>query len=584
MKYSIKAWGKGLNLDLLPSELDIGFCSGASTNVRFPNGFAERVGGIGDQELAATTPYWIQLFPNATPVFKSYLTYASETKAYAWDHSATHSEITRYTEGVTISSITRSGTTATVTTATAHGRTTGNTVSVWGALPSQYNGTYVITVLTANTFTYTMASDPGASATTVGLYSYNGATQNFTNSMATFSGPQQYSGGVFNGVLLVNSPADGLYYWNGDTATRLRKIPDSYKARVSRAFGNYIFQLAPMVSGIEFPRLVAWSSAAEAGSIPTSFTALETNDAGDQELAAGGELVDCLPLGDANIIYTQDGRYSARYIGGQSVFSFDRLPGTDGLLYRGCVVDTPAGHVFLSRSLQVMLHNGGECKDLSTGRVSSLLKTILPGAYGVPFLARNPSKTEVWVCFPTSTTNYPDTILMWNWTNDTWGRKDLSGVRISSGTTGVPGIHPFPESLYLTLPSVGGSLGRAEGDDGDVSGVGTITATLERTGLDCGDADVVKNLQRSRWNFDAPAGSVHTIYHGSSMTADATPTYASSASYTVGTTDYVNARATGGRFLAVKVTWNYAASVIALDTTLGKVRSCDLDFTPGGTR
>lgn len=70
----------------------------------------------------------------------------------------------------TISSITNSGTTATVTTASAHGLTTGNFVAVSGVTPSAYNGTYRITVTSATTFTYTMASNPGGSATVVGSY------------------------------------------------------------------------------------------------------------------------------------------------------------------------------------------------------------------------------------------------------------------------------------------------------------------------------------------------------------------------------------------------------------------------------
>lgn len=74
--------------------------------------------------------------------------------------------------GQTISSITRSTTTATLTTATAHGLSTGNFVIVSGASPSTYNGEYSITVTSATTFTYTMATTPASSATTVGTYVY----------------------------------------------------------------------------------------------------------------------------------------------------------------------------------------------------------------------------------------------------------------------------------------------------------------------------------------------------------------------------------------------------------------------------
>ena len=62
-----------------------------------------------------------------------------------------------------ITSITRVTTTATAT-LTAHGYATGDYANISGAAQSQYNGNFYITVTGANTFTYTMTADPGASA------------------------------------------------------------------------------------------------------------------------------------------------------------------------------------------------------------------------------------------------------------------------------------------------------------------------------------------------------------------------------------------------------------------------------------
>lgn len=72
--------------------------------------------------------------------------------------------------GQTISTLTRSGTTATCTTSTAHNLITGQQITVSGATPAGYNGTYLVTVTGTTTFTYTMAADPGASASPVGSY------------------------------------------------------------------------------------------------------------------------------------------------------------------------------------------------------------------------------------------------------------------------------------------------------------------------------------------------------------------------------------------------------------------------------
>lgn len=86
----------------------------------------------------------------------------------------------------TISTITRVGTTATLTTAAPHGLATGAIVTISGATPAGYNGTYTITVTGASTFTYTMAADPGASAAPVG--SYVVLVNTFTYTMAADPG------------------------------------------------------------------------------------------------------------------------------------------------------------------------------------------------------------------------------------------------------------------------------------------------------------------------------------------------------------------------------------------------------------
>jgi hypothetical protein len=64
----------------------------------------------------------------------------------------------------TVTSITRASTTATVT-ATAHGFTTGDQVNIRGAVQTDYNGDFIVTVTDANTFTYTVSGSPATPAT-----------------------------------------------------------------------------------------------------------------------------------------------------------------------------------------------------------------------------------------------------------------------------------------------------------------------------------------------------------------------------------------------------------------------------------
>ena len=80
------------------------------------------------------------------------------------------------TTAQTISSITNVTTTATLTTASPHGLVTGNRVTISGTTPAAYSGTFTITVTGSSTFTYTMLTNPGGSASTVGIYTVTGIT------------------------------------------------------------------------------------------------------------------------------------------------------------------------------------------------------------------------------------------------------------------------------------------------------------------------------------------------------------------------------------------------------------------------
>ena len=78
----------------------------------------------------------------------------------------------------TISTITNVGTLATVTTASAHSLATADEVRISGAVEPEYNGVFTITVTGLSTFTYTMSSDPGGSATTLDTLFYEPSAVN----------------------------------------------------------------------------------------------------------------------------------------------------------------------------------------------------------------------------------------------------------------------------------------------------------------------------------------------------------------------------------------------------------------------
>jgi hypothetical protein len=586
MLSTIQKCGNGVNKDLLPSELLPGQWSDA-LNIRFRNDFAEKFKGIkAAYAVPAVVPYYIDLY---TANSSRFIIEASTAKVFC-DDGVTATDITRFGEGKQISSITFATTTATLTTATAHGLTTGATVIVYLAFPAVYNGTFVVTVTSTTAFTYTLPSTPASVATTLGAYSTN------INSDFTGAIDDRWTGGALNGVLILNSPTDGLHFWSGTPADKVRRVPTSINiADSARMFKNYIVSLGTTVSGVKRPHNVAWSSAAEPGAIPSSFTSTLFNDAGNQDLAeTTGQMVDSLPLGDVNIIYKQDARYAMQYIGGNFVFRFQRLPGNDGLLARGCVVNTPKGHVFLTNG-DVKIHNGGEATSICDGRIRKWLFSTMDSNFAQrSFLALNPQKKEVWVIFPSFSQTTCDTAAVWNWDSDTWGIRSLSNVTYAatgliSGNlildTWVSDADPWNTDASAWFENefsqnesrmvISTSTPRIGLVDTGTLDFGVVFSwLLEKRGIQLDDSDSVKTLSASRPQFSALPGTVVSVFHGSAQTTDGTPNYAQPITYTIGTSNMANRFATGGRYMAYKLTSNDPQPVT--------IRSYDLDYTKQG--
>lgn len=78
----------------------------------------------------------------------------------------------QYSAGATVTALTSVVTLATATTLVNHNLTTGDTIVMIGCTSSAYNGTYAVTVTGTTSFTYTMATNPGGSASVIGTYTY----------------------------------------------------------------------------------------------------------------------------------------------------------------------------------------------------------------------------------------------------------------------------------------------------------------------------------------------------------------------------------------------------------------------------
>jgi hypothetical protein len=486
MLLPVQECGKGVNKDLLPSELAPGVWSDSS-NVRYRNGFAEKLKGTTAANTTPTAvPYWIGTF---------------------------HTSAARF----------------------------------------------LVQIGTATAFV-----DDGSTRTEI------------TGTPPTGSRDDRWSGFDFNGIFVCGNGADDPMFWNGDTGTNLATLTGwaaGTKADAMCAYREYIFSLAVTIGGTKYPYRVIWGNAAEPGALPTTYTAAATNDAGDKDIVGIGHLIDGKALGDALIVYGQEGRYAIRWIGGEAVFSFQRLPGKDGLLARGCVVDTPVGHVFVTNG-DIRLHQGGESVSIAEGVVRKWFAATLDATNARrAFVCLNQQETEVWVCFPSTGQSDCDTVLAWNWQDKTWGV--FTAPNLTHGTSGLvssalgANIWSGQSQTWEQTTSAWSQNEASSNEARLIVATSTPTIGLANTGsLDFGtrvswyleksgvalspDGDAVRCISRVRPKLDATAGTQVTVKLATTMNQDDTPTFSNSSTYTQGTTNYVNQFTNGGRYGAVR--------------------------------
>lgn len=581
--------GKGINLDLTPEELSVGVWSGCQ-NTRFKDGYASRFGGMA-QVFATPTirPHWLIAYQTAT---KRYWVHAGNQKVFA-DDGTSRVEITRLAE-IGITSITRVGTTATLTTSAPHGLSTGNLVSVYGALPSQYNvEALAITVTGASTFTYTISSDPGASASPVGhLIGPGAATNNFTGAI-----DDRWTGGALGGILVMTNGVDEPQYWAGDSK-KLRTLPgwdSTERCQVITVFKQYIIALGITKNGVLNPNLFKWSVSAVPGAIPTSWNEADlTQDAGELDIAETPDLlVDAKQLGDVLVVYKQRSAYAVRLIGQPFIFQVQRLPGDEGMMFRGCAATIPSGHIVLTNG-DVVLNNGQGMKSIADGRVRRyLFNTMDTTHYMRSFVVSNPQEFEVLVCYPEAGQEYCTKALVWNWKDDTWGMRDLHQVTYGDvgqieglsfgtwdsdfesweidGTTWTENEYA-PNEARLLLTETGRIV--AFDVSGSDDGTTPLPGYIERTGMWLDDAQIVKLIRGIYPRIDASAESEVTIKIGAAMVADTLPSWSPDVTFVTGDPSN-NGKADSfaqGKYLALRMSCSDP----------WRVRAVDLDVVPTG--
>ena len=434
------------------------------------------------------------------------------------------------------------------------------------------------------------------------VYAYDGAAQFDITPVAPPSGgiDDRYTGGAFNGVLLINNGKDAPWVWGGATGSPAILLPNwdpTHRAAWMRPFGNFIMTGGITKGSTSYPHMIKWSDLATPGAVPGAWTPAPGNQANERDLAETADLmVDGLAMGDQFIAYKERSMYSLRYLpGSELIMSSQRIPGETGMLARNCVADTPIGHVVLTPG-DVVVHQGGPATSLADGAIRKYIFSNMNSLRASRcFVVANPQKAEVLVCFPTGDSESCDTAAVYNWITKKWGLRSL--VACNHAATGQINANAtilqwdsdndswdsdattWNENEYAAnearvLFARAGAISAF--DVGTTDFGAQIASRLERTGMTFGDAYTNKLLRGIYPHIDAPSGTVVQISAGSAMNSSENVTWAPPVNFTVGGSENLACCMVQGRQLAVRID--------GTGFQPWRIRSMDLDIQATGAR
>tara|TARA_R100001510_G_scaffold20491_1_gene17901 strand:- start:7856 stop:9394 length:1539 start_codon:yes stop_codon:yes gene_type:complete len=388
------------------------------------------------------------------------------------------------------------------------------------------------------------------------------------------TGVGNWVGSIFNGrPLLCNGVDDPqiLDTSSGKFVDLNNWISNSTCSSI-RPYGNYLIALNLTESGTNFPNRVRWSDSSTG--IPSSWTASATNDAGQNTIGDEGDfIVDGFQLNKSFIIYKERSTWLMNHIGGNLVFSFQKLFNDTGILSRNCAVEFNNKH-FVVVEGDLIVHNGVSKDSVATNIVKrTLFNEIDSTNFKNIFVLHNKAKTEIWTCYPTVGSTNCNKALVWNYSTNKFSFRDLPNVLhiatgivnpgasssvwsgqsqtwISYSTASSWGQRIYNPSLVSILMAGTTDTKFYRGDNGfDFAGE-NFTMTLERKGLILdGNTNTVKQVRKVTPKI-AGTGTAQ-ISVGSSMSPNGTYTFNAAQEYNPNTQNKVDARATG-KYIAIR--------------------------------
>lgn len=389
---------------------------------------------------------------------------------------------------------------------------------------------------------------------------------------------EDWTGATLNGLPVLNNGSGAPHWWDWDTSNAMQPLPDwpaGVTCKIIRDFKYHLVALNIVDNSVEFPNKFLWSSAAEPGAVPDSWTPQPGNDAGDNILAATpGEITDAWPLRDTLMIYKQHSAFRLSFVGGNFVFDTRKKFAAVGALTANCVCEYKGSNLVLADG-DVVVTDGHDYTSLVDRRIrNEIFKSIDPDNYQRAQVIHDKANNAVWVCWAETGSQYLNRAAVWDTVKDQWGLISLPGVaHIGAGLIGTEAESTIwdddnePWNQDLTVwneqaynPTSDGLLAAREGaNDLVAAGLTTtgpdgepISWQIEKASIDFGDSERVKTVGRVWPRVTGVAGDIVYVRVGAQMWRDDPIKWSNPYPFIIGFDDKVDVFATG-RFVSVSM-------------------------------
>lgn len=290
-------------------------------------------------------------------------------------------------------------------------------------------------------------------AGTAKAYSYNGIGHaEITNAGGDYSAlaGRGWTGGRFGRSVFLNNGIDPPQMWNPVSHSQLLQDltdwPASTLCGALRSFKTYLIAMDMTESGVHYGTRIRWSDNGAGLAIPDDWSVGDpTSDGGEKELDdTPGDIIDCLPLGDLNVIYKTDSTIIQQLITGNDVFSFRTRFEESGILAHSCVGKWRNQHLVVTPD-DIIVHNLQSIDSVVDKKWRNWFFANLDSDnYQRTFVVILPKRKEAWVCFPMSGSSYANMALVIDMTTGAIGSKELPDIRYA--TVGI--VDPSPVETW----------------------------------------------------------------------------------------------------------------------------------------